>query len=76
MGKFTIAILCLLTYKTDQFGLYDDADDVKIIADDPARKLRFFAEKVENHCFDGVPCSRKNFQNMIPVMVSRETRFF
>ena len=68
MRKFMVAMFCLLT-RTDQFGLYDDSGDVKLV-DESAKKLRFFAERVEQHCFGEVPCSRRKFETLIPVMVS------
>ena len=67
MVKFILAMLCLLD-KTDQFGLYDDSMDIKIF-DENDKKIRFFAEKVENQCLDGIVCSRKKFQEIIPVTV-------
>jgi hypothetical protein len=64
MRKFVVAMFCLLT-RTDQFGLYDDSGDVKLV-DESAKKLRFFAERVEQHCFGEVPCSRRKFETLIP----------
>lgn len=64
MKRFLVTVFCMIN-PTNQFGIYDDSGDIKIV-DENAKKLQFFSSKIEDNCLGSTACSRKNFQSFIP----------